>query len=146
MGKIQQIRDRLAAANAQVVEERLLEIVRKADAEFIKLNQKQLFAGVDSNDKLLRPPYRSDSYARYKLTLNPAGVVDLKLTGDFWKGFFLSAQNFPVFLGGAEEKTRDLMNKYGEDIFGLDKKNLGLVSKETIRPKLAEYYRGLIHV
>ncbi len=143
MSKIAEYRDRLRQVD---FEEETLRLARENDTRYIDLNQEQLFRGVDSNDRLLKPPYASKYYAKLKLSKNPAGVVDLKLTGAFYNEFFLSAASFPIFLGSADEKTFMLVNKYGKEIFGLDKKNRGVVAKNVIRPGLTKYFRAITNL
>lgn len=142
MGKLATIAKNLRAFQ---VEERLLAIVRRNQSQLIDLNLLQLDSGLDSQGKLLDPPYQSVNYAEMKLHLNPKGVVDLKLTGAFWQGFFMKADKFPVTFGSDDIKSSELEAKYGRDIFGLDKANLD-ISKEIILPDLQEQFKKAIRI
>lgn len=143
MSKIQEISKRLAAAS---IEDIALKAIRDNDTRYIALNQSQLLGGRDSNDKLLRPPYSSKYYAAMKRKMNPAGVVDLKLTGEFYGDWFVSASSFPVVFGSINEKTQMLADKYGDNLFGLNKKNRRESSQSIIRPRIATYLRGLMRI
>lgn len=143
MGKLRDLADKLKAVTVDDQEQALLGIISNHAAELIDLNTAQLFSGDDAQGVALRP-YRSPAYAALKLSLNPAGVTDLKLTGSFYRGFFTVADRFPVFLNSNDPKTGLLAEKYG-DIFGPTPK-----SKEEfrgdIKPEVQDYYRSLVRV
>ncbi len=142
MGKLATIQNRLRYAKLDRV---VLEIIRDRQAQVIDLNLLQLDAGTDAYGKPLDPPYRSAKYADFKLTLNPKGVVDLKLTGDFWDGFFVVADQYPVTFGSKDSKSAELEAKYGKEIFGLDAKSMDSL-KEIILPDLQEHIKRLLLV
>lgn len=146
MGKIIDLRNNFAKLTEQVLEDQLLKIVKKNEAKFITANQEQLFTGVDSNNKFLKPPYASDFYANKKLTLNPLGVVDLKYTGAFYDGIFLQADKFPLYLFSRDSKTRKLVGQYGIELFGVDKKNLETIAKQDVIPEYQKFIKEAIHV
>ena len=121
----------------------LLKILRENDNIIIDLNtDDQLFKfGIDSSGNKLAP-YRSTEYERLKAQLNPNHVTDLKLEGDFYKGWKVDADKFPIYMTSTDAKTAELVGKYGEDIFGLTDKNMGALSdyivddiRETLRKK-----------
>jgi len=143
MGKLAMIARRLKSAN---LEKAVLEIVREHEAQVIDLNLLQLDSGTDNAGKPLDPPYRSAKYADFKLTLNPKGVVDLKLTGDFWDGFFLSADQYPITFGSADIKAPELEAKYGKEIFGLDKTSMEALNKGIVLPELRARIRKVLLV
>lgn len=143
MGKLLQLSERLKTID---LEAEVLVIVDEIKPQLIDLNTSQLFSGVDAAGFLLKPQYKDTTYAEFKKHLNPKGVVDLKLTGSFYEKFFISAEKFPLFLGSKDDKTPDLESKYGKDIFGITKNNLGIISKQTILPELQKKLHSLIHV
>lgn len=143
MGKIAQIAEKLSSLYEAQLEAALLTIIQKHSAEIIDLELFQLRAGITNKGTEVQPPYQSESYAEFKKTLNPAGVVDLKLTGAFWEGFFMKADKFPITFGSTDEKTPELVEKYGEDIFGVYDKN---AIKQIILQEYQQYQRSLLKV
>lgn len=143
MGKLLQLSEKLKTID---IEAEVLSIIDEIKPQLIDLNTSQLFSGVDAGGFLLKPSYKDTAYAEFKKHLNPKGVVDLRLTGSFYEKWFVSAEKFPIFFGSKDDKTTDLESKYGKDIFGLTKHNLGIISKRTILPELQKKLRSLIHV
>jgi hypothetical protein len=81
--------------------------------------------------------YRNPAYARMKAAMNPVpglGVPDLKLTGDFWKGIYVDIRGDRVIIDSVDEKTQDLVDKYSEAIFGLNKNTKAEFVREDLRP------------
>lgn len=142
MGKLLDLQTKLKNIN---VEQLVLDILKDNEREVVEKNKEQLLQGEDAKGSFLKE-YASNSYANYKQKLNPLGVTDLRLTGAFYEGFFLSANKFPAYIFSKDEKTRKLAGQYGSDIFGLTKESLGGVSKDTILPRLQEKIRQLIHL
>jgi len=142
---IQQLRDKLASVTIDEQEQNILRIIRDNQSYLVDLNTGQLLQGVDSDSLPLHPAYRSKSYAEFKLSLNPLGVVDLKLTGAFYQGFFIDVSRFPLMFDSTDEKAGELKAKYGEAIFGLDR-----VSKEDLvahlKTQIQDYYKTLLVV
>jgi hypothetical protein len=71
------------------------------------------------------PDYASESYAQFKKSIGsqaPMGIVDLKLTGDWAEGKYMEQIGDGVFhIRSRDEKDKQLMGKYGEDIHDLPK-------------------------
>ena len=121
-------------------EEALLQIVQENQTEAVDLNRSQLLGNRDSEGESLGE-YASIAYANKKGSV----LVDLKLTGDFQKSFFINSEKFPVVFGAKDEKTEILKSKYGEEIFGLDKSNKGSFV-QGIKAQVQAFYRRLVHV
>lgn len=85
--------------------------------EFIETQQDQMFHGINAKGDSIGK-YRSKAYANRKLALNPLGVVDLKLTGEFYKGMFIDPRTNSVVIDSADPKSDGLQKKYKE-VFGL---------------------------
>jgi hypothetical protein len=88
----------------------------------IDLNKDQLMSGFDSTSQRLRS-YKNREYAEMKNEVNPLagfGNPDLKLTGQFHRGFHVrrGGKTF-LLLNSRDEKNDMLKGKYGKDIFGL---------------------------
>jgi hypothetical protein len=111
-------------------EEIVLEVIRRNEPTLVDLNTAQLMEGKDADGEPVKPAYKSEVYAKYKESLNPRGVVDLKLEGDFHNSFYIKAEKFPVTTGARDEKTAKLRGKYG-NIFGFTKE-----SKESASDQL----------
>jgi hypothetical protein len=75
--------------------------------------------------------------------LNSNGVVDLKLTGDFYSGFFALTDSFPITFSSNDSKAESLELKYGKEIFGLDQESLEQFRIE-IKPQVQEEFRKII--
>lgn len=145
MGKLKQVADKLKTVTKEQQENAALGIIRKNSSYILDLETAQLMAGKTSEDKPVTPAYRNPKYAAFKKSLNPAGVVDLKLTGEFHRSFFIKAEKFPLMFGATDEKTNELVGKYGESIFGLDKKSKDEMGQQ-IKQEVGEYYRSIFHV
>lgn len=135
---------RLNAATEQQQYEAILAIVKKHAQRIIDLNHSQLLEGVDSRGKSLGE-YSSILYAQFKKKLNSRGVVDLKVTGEFWEGFFVDASEWPVKVDSNDWKRNKLVKQYGKDIFGLTKENQ-LIFDAEIRRDVIAYYKDLLGI
>lgn len=146
MGKIQQIIDKLKKdGSVEAQEKSLLQIIRANQADALDLNISQLFSGKDSDGKEITPAYTPFTVMMKKAKGQPSDRVTLKDEGDFYQDFTLDAQKFPVAFNSKDDKTGKLVEKYGDQIFGLDKKNTDEFV-QTIKPEVQDYYRGLVHV
>jgi hypothetical protein len=144
MGELRQYIARLQTITVQQQEEQALAIVKAHEPTALDLNISQLMAGRDSNGEELFPPY-SDPYAQFKKELGlPYDRVTLNLTGDFYRGFFLTAEKFPIILGSRDEKADRLAINYGGAIFGLDTQSLEEFNKLYILEDIQAYYRSLL--
>lgn len=142
MGKIADLIAKLDAITTDVVDNGLLTIIKKNQAEALDLNTGQLFEGRDAKDQSLGG-YANPRYAAFKQTLNPAGVVDLKLTGSFYQGFFANTDQFPVTFGSNDPKSEMLSEKYGQDIFGLNQNKLETF-RQDIKPDVQDLFRSFL--
>lgn len=81
--------------------------------------------------------YKSVPYAVRKQAMNPlAGfkIVDLRLSGEFHGGIFADVREDKVVFDSLDSKTEDLVDKYGEKIFGLNQKNASEYSTNYLAP------------
>lgn len=143
MGKFQDLITKISAFTPDVIEEGILKILKENEPALVDANIDQLMSGEDATGKLLRS-YASEQYAKFKKTLNPKGVTDLKLTGSFQEGIFVNAGSFPVIFDSTDEKTKDLKADYGNDILGLSQKSLSAVTKGYIKEDVQSLYRANI--
>ena len=97
----------------------------------------QLFAkGIDSTGSRLAP--YAPGYAALKRTLNPNGVTDLKLSGDFHSGWFINSNLNKIVFGSRDSKSSMLSRKYGADIFGLTPPNQYDWARGEILPRIQD--------
>lgn len=141
MATLGQLQKRLLRASPSKVSKDVLKIVRKEEDVLIDANLDQLMRGEDSEGNKIDPPYASAHYANFKLTLNPAGVVDLKLTGSFHNKWRMNANNWPIYFTSTDEKEPELTEKYGSDIYGVQQESLGEINQKNILPEVQRYYK-----
>jgi len=144
MSRLDDIINKLQSITDDVIDEGLLKVIEKNKSEAIDFNTAQLFAGKDSNDQSFGI-YHSRSYAAFKLSLNPAGVVDFKLTGDFYRGFYVNTGKFPITFDSTDSKTDKLKSLGGENIFGLDQANLESF-RQDIKPDIQDLFRSFLQL
>ena len=142
MGEYKEWARKVTSITEDQIESGLLKIMQSDDSYAIDLNTRQLLSGRDSKRETLMH-YRSAAYAEFKLSLNPAGVTDLHLTGQFYRGFFMDASKFPVVIWSKDQKVFELTQKYGDDIFGLNKQSLSDFAKDIL-PEVQNFYRQLV--
>jgi hypothetical protein len=102
------------------------DVIAKNEQHLINLNHNQLQFGLDSEGNYLRE-YQSPAYALEKQSMNPKaglGNPDLYYTGAFYRGWSLLITNSEFLFDSGDSKTSDLIEKYGDNIFGLSAKNI----------------------
>lgn len=121
------------AAKAFSVERALAAALQEMEPYILDKNTGQLERGEDRDGDRLRQ-YRSEEYAFEKQRMNPLpgfGNPDLKLTGSFHDKFFLSVSKNTLLISSRDSKRDELVAKYGEQIFGLNRENLEEVDQEV---------------
>ena len=73
----------------------------------------------------------------------PAGPIRLYDQGDFYRGFFLNTDKFPVIFYSRDSKAQRLEQEYGNEIFGLRQQDKKEVAQYIIGPDIREYYKNL---
>lgn len=143
MGELRDYIEKLKTITVEVQERKLLDILHARENQLIDLNTGQLFKGGDAQGRMLES-YHESSYAQFKLTLNPAGVTDLKLTGSFYDKFVINTSKFPVEFTSMDTKSPKLQEHYG-DIFGLDEKSKSEFTQDILED-VREAYRAMLSV
>lgn len=126
--------------------------IRKNKSEITDLNtQGQLIKGLDSEGDTFGL-YRSVGYSLFKDQLAGRqasfGVVDLRLTGDFYKTFFVTAKDnddFFIIDANTIKDETDLAKKYGEDIIGLTDESKDKLL-ELLIPDVIDVYKKQIGI
>jgi len=109
------------------------------------LNKEQLMDGNEKTGYQISPSYRTHKYARAKQSMNtrpPYGIPDLRLTGEFYRGFEVKTFVDRFEISSTDEKTNDLIDKYGEDIFGLNEENKVKYWNENLQPAIVRHIKG----
>lgn len=143
MGKLRELSKRWEKVEKGQKDE-LIKIIQRHNKVILTLNKQQLFAGRDAMGRKLAK-YKSKSYARYKMKLNPQGVTDLYLHGKFYDGMFVKTF-FPIVIDSKDGKRNKLVGRYGKGLFGLDRTSKKIFAKGYVREGLLKYYRKILHV
>jgi hypothetical protein len=103
------------------------DVIAKNEQHLINLNHNQLYKDSSDSEGNQLQQYNSLEYAREKESMNP-GIgfrnTDLYYTGAFYRGWSLLITNTGFLFDSSDSKTSDLIEKYGQNIFGLRKDNL----------------------
>lgn len=83
-------------------------------------------------------PYSPVTIAIKQIKGQPYDRVTLHDEGDFAASFYIEADNKQFEIKASDEKTAHLIRKYGRQILGLTKENIGEVIHEYILPDLRE--------
>ena len=117
------------------------EILMKNDHIIIDMNtDDQLFnKGVDSTgDRIIASdPYSPFTVGIKKLKGQPTNRVTLKDVGNFHGSFKATKSGSNVVIGATDSKTKDLVDRYGKDIFGLIKENKEETRVSYIHPEVS---------
>ena len=117
-------------------------IVKENSEQIIELNtDNQLYdGGINSDGGLLRP-YSPTTILFKRQQGRPYNRTTLFDNGDFYRGFKIK-YNYPMLsLYSTDEKSSDLMDKYGDNIFGLTTENSKILNYEIIQPELHEFIK-----
>lgn len=110
-------------------------------------NKNQLTHGLRRDKTKIEPIYGSLIYALEKNKQNPlAGIYtpDLNLTGAFYRGFFLSIKGFAFEISSDDEKTNELLSKYGPMIFGLSEDSINNYSRNEFFEEFKKFIENTL--
>lgn len=91
--------------------------------EYINKQRDQLFTGKKEDGREILPAYSPRTVAIKKKKNQPTDRVTLKDTGDFYAEIFLDTRETEFVIDSADPKAGQLIEKYGENIFGLSEPN-----------------------
>lgn len=103
--------------------------------QLVLKQQMQMLHGLDAKGEKIGK-YRNPEYAAAKYAMNPLageGYVDLRLTKQFFNDQFVDVRTDVFVIDSGDPKTRLLVQKYGEDIFGLNKDYKAEYVKEDLQ-------------
>src|SRR5690606_8033756 len=121
-------------------EQMFLQIIASNEERITAMNTDQLFSGQRSDGSKL-PDYSPVSVEVFG---KPAGPIRLYDEGDFYRGFFLKTDRFPVLFDSRDSKTEMLVSDYGDKIFGLTQENKKDLVNNYIKDQVLAYYRKLM--
>lgn len=145
MGALRDYVKKLESISDEQIDKGILEVIKTNEQKLIDLNEAQLTSGFDANGQPLRP-YKNPKYANFKLRLNPKGVTDLKLTGSFFRSFFIRDEKFPVTVFATDQKTRPLEKKYGTIFNFTQQSKTQIAEYQPIRGGITTFFRKLLAV
>jgi len=120
------------------------ETILKHQTNMADLNRDQMTRGYNRFEERIGI-YRSDQYENEKRKKNPiaGGWVDLKDTGEFQSKIVLRLLNKDEYeFFSKDRKNSILVEKYGNDIFGLSKKSREeLIEQDGFRTSLVKNYK-----
>lgn len=116
---------KLNTAIAEISKIDLSEIVEQVilskEDEVTSLNtDNQLYRGIDALGQSIQPEYTALTKKIKQRKGQPSDRVTLKDTGSFYDKFTLKTKKFPFEITSSDSKKDKLVEKYGEDVFGLN--------------------------
>jgi hypothetical protein len=119
-------------------------IINRNKSEIIELNTKdQLYIKGEDSLGLTLKPYSVFTIEIKQLLGQPYDRTTLNYSGAFYNGFYLKVDkdNLVLNFNSTDNKTPDLIGKYGRNIFGLNYNNQQKLNYEIIFPELENYIR-----
>ena len=83
-------------------------------------------------------PYTAKTIQNKKRKGQPTTRVTLRDTGAFHKSMFVVFDSEGFYVTASDEKTEELVKKYGEEIFRLTNKNFTRIVRSHIRKELVK--------
>lgn len=130
------------------VRETAVEVIRENSDAIVAINQGQLSMGQKKDGRKVGW-YRSEQYAQFKNSMNPLPpfrVPDLRLTGAFYGGMKLDISGDKFNITSTDSKTPELVEKYGEDIFGLSEESAQMAKEEVTMPAFRKRAREKLNL
>lgn len=146
MNAIGELLSRVIAVNKRLTEGVMIrEVVEDSEAWIVDMNvEEQLYKrGVDSlNESIMGyRPYTQFTIRIKEQKGQPTDRVTLRDTGDFESSFYVVADNMQFDITASDEKTGELIRKYGREIFGLTEENIQRLIEEYLLPGLVAKIR-----
>tara|TARA_R100000541_G_scaffold20190_2_gene30051 strand:+ start:5032 stop:5472 length:441 start_codon:yes stop_codon:yes gene_type:complete len=135
MQKVKGVRDNIPNETEKII---------KAKEQFIlNLNrQAQLMQGIDADGGKIIPEYKPFTIQIKQLIGQPYDRVTLFYSGKFYAKFkIIYNKDMSFEIISTDNKTPKLMEKYGDDIFGLTKENQEILNNNIILPELWKFLK-----
>ena len=131
--------------NQNVIADKVAEITISKSNELLKAKKNEFDFGLLPNYKSIGF-YQNTDYAFRKYNLNPLagyGKVDLQLTGAFVNSFFLVRKSRSEYTFDASNTKKPfLIDRYGEDIMGLNQQTFNEFQRERVLPEVIQYIKS----
>ncbi len=89
-------------------------------------------------------PYTARTIKNKKLKGQPTTRVTLRDTGAFHESMYVVFDSEGFYITASDEKTQDLVKKYGEEIFRLTNKNFTRIIRSHVRKELVKRLKKVI--
>ena len=126
----------------------LEDIVRsKEDVIVSAIANDQLYRrGINGRGKKIMDyaPYAARTIKNKKRKGQPTTRVTLRDTGAFHESMYVVFDSEGFYITASDEKTQDLVEKYGEEIFRLTDKNFTRIIRSHIRKELVKRLKQVI--
>lgn len=126
----------------------LEDIIRdKEDAIVSAIADDQLYRrGINGRGEKIMSymPYTAKTIQNKKRKGQPTTRVTLRDTGAFHKSMFVVFDSEGFYITASDEKTEELIKKYGEEIFRLTDKNFTRIVRSHIRKELVKRLKRAI--
>lgn len=117
------------------------------ESRLIEAQQLQMLSGKTSEGKLIGK-YKNPKYAIKKFNMNSYagfGNVDLRLSGEFQRNTKVYFFSTAVIFKSTDQKTPKLVDRYGEQIFGLNADNIKFYSFNYLTPEANKRFTNALH-
>ena len=128
------------------IEQETAKIILKFEEVIIDLiREKQLFdKGIDGKGKRIKPEYSPFTVAFKKIKGDKSDHVTLFDTGALYKSFTTDYGSFQLEVFPTDQKSDELMRKYGDDIFSMTVANQKELNFKIILPELQKFVKRTI--
>ena len=140
LARIKELRNRVASLSEKV-NQAVISVIRENEDWIIALNLQQLNQfGINNKGQAIQPPYTVTTIRIKQKKMHPTNRVTLRDTGAFQESFFLDIGLDQFEVKASDEKTEELLNKYGRDVLGLTDENIRLLIEEKIHPVVVQTF------
>lgn len=120
------------------IHEEVKESIFDTGEDVADFNRKQLFEGIRSTGSEIKPAYAPLTVLIKDQKGQPTDRVTLKDTGDFYESIGINVESDLLEISASDEKTDDLIKKYGNRILGLTKESRSEYVAYSFFPALRE--------
>lgn len=131
MATIRGLYNRIAKVDTEQI---IAEAFEDSAGGYIENQQDQLYEGINSDGEQREPPYAPLTIQIKERKGQRTDVVTLNDTGSFYQGIVMEVRTDMLVTDSADEKTGDLIKKYGEEIFGLSPAYRKMYITDHLRP------------
>jgi len=131
MARINQMIKRVQSLNIDLMSELSIE---DTVYKLVEKQQEQMYEGIDSDGGEREPEYSPFTIAVKQSKGQRTDVVTLNDTGSFYQKMVATVQGDSYIITSGDEKTGDLLTKYGPDILGLSTPYKSRYVSEDLRP------------